>query len=71
MLATLKVYYLLLRAKLGEQHGQDVMEYALLTGGIALAVAAVLLIPGFTGQLQTFADTIGNCVAVGASYHCP
>ena len=73
MLATLKVYYLLLRAKLGEQHGQDIMEYAILTGFVAIAAAVAFFALPLGDYLTQFATAIGNCVnLVGAGdYVCP
>jgi len=73
MLAALKVYYLLVKTWLIDEHGQDVMEYALLSGGIALAIAAVLLVAPIRDSMANFATAVGNCINLTAAggYKCP
>ena len=54
-----------LRARLRDERGQDLIEYALLGGivAVAFAVAAVAApIIGPTGAMQTMADAIAECV---------
>ena len=52
-----------------EERGQDIMEYAVLAGGIALVLGFVLFLgDGFfldTG-FQTFADEIEECIQFDA-----
>ena len=57
---------------LKRERGQDVMEYALLSGGIALAIAAVLLVAPIRTSVQAFATAVGNCIDITADpYVCP
>jgi Flp pilus assembly pilin Flp len=61
MLDKLVVFVLTLKAKLSSERGQDIMEYAILTGGIAVALLAALAI--FTvggGPLDGFFTRLGN-----------
>jgi len=54
------------------ERGQDVMEYAMLTGAIALVIAVALLTTPISTYMQNFATTIGNCVNIAADpYICP
>ncbi len=72
MLATLKVYYLVLRAKLSSERGQDIMEYAILSGFIAIAAAVAFFALPLGNYLTNFATTIGHCVNLaGSTYTCP
>ena len=43
-----------------EERGQDLIEYAMLAGLIALAIAGAILI--FNGALLSFANGIKNCI---------
>ena len=58
-----------LRARLAEERGQDLLEYALLGGLIAasLVTAALFLV----GPLQSMADGIGRCIDFDAGTACP
>ena len=49
-----------LRTRLTEERGQDLLEYALLGGMIA--IARIALGVSFTPALQTMATNIGNCI---------
>ncbi len=72
MLDKLVVKLLVFRMWLSDDHGQDVMEYALLSGGIALAIAAVLLVAPIRTMMGNFATAVGNCINITASpYICP
>ena len=51
-----------LRARMAEERGQDMLEYALLGGLIAAALTAVAVFAGFTGALESMADGIGACI---------
>jgi Flp pilus assembly pilin Flp len=51
MLDKLVVKLLTLKAKLSSERGQDLMEYAIITGGIALAlVGALAVLTPFVGD---------------------
>lgn len=52
-----------LRARLAEERGQDLIEYALLGGfiGVTFAVAAAVLLGPF-GVIDTMVDTIAECI---------
>jgi len=57
MLDKLVVFVLSLKAKLSGERGQDIMEYAILTGSIA--VALVLAVAFFTGALEGWFTDMG------------
>ena len=44
--------------RLRDERGQDIMEYAILTGGIAIALSAALLF--FTGKLDGWFTAMGT-----------
>ena len=43
MIDRIVVWALTLKARASEERGQDIMEYAILTGGIAVALTAALV----------------------------
>jgi len=47
--------------RLRDERGQDIMEYAILTGGIAIALLAALAY--FTGDLQGWFTAMGDFFA--------
>ena len=49
-----------LRARLSEERGQDLLEYALLGGMVAIGILAALVI--FTPALESMATGIKNCI---------
>jgi len=49
-----------LRARLAEERGQDLLEYALLGGMIAVGILAAAVI--FTPALESMATGIKNCI---------
>ena len=51
-----------LRARMSEERGQDLLEYALLGGLIAVAVTAAATWAIMTGALGDMADGIGACI---------
>ena len=51
-----------LRARLAEERGQDLMEYALLGGFIAVAFAVAALALPLSGVMTDMVTAIGNCV---------
>jgi len=71
MLDKLVVFVLSLKAKLNSERGQDIMEYALLGGFIAVAAAVAFFLLPLDTYLTNFATTVGNCVNLGANYSCP
>ncbi len=52
-----------LRARLSEERGQDLIEYALLGGLIAGAMLVAAVLTGFSGALTAMANNIKNCVS--------
>jgi len=57
MIDRIVVWALSLQARASEERGQDIMEYAILTGGIAIALFAALAF--FTDDLKTWFTAIG------------
>ncbi len=53
--------YAWIQAHLRREHGQDLIEYALLSGMIAAALALAVLFV-LTGALESMFDGIGNCI---------
>lgn len=51
-----------LRERAASERGQDLLEYALLSGLIAAAITAVLGLAYWTGALQPVADGIAACI---------
>ncbi|MEX2245336.1 MAG: hypothetical protein WEC75_01500 [Dehalococcoidia bacterium] len=49
-------------SRMGER-GQDLVEYAVLVGGIGLILAFVLFASDIDGAAQQFADQVGACVS--------
>jgi Flp pilus assembly pilin Flp len=58
MIDKLVVKLLTLKMWLSGDHGQDIMEYAILTGGIAIALVVALAL--FTGSLNSWFEAMGN-----------
>jgi len=50
-----------IEAHLRREHGQDLIEYALLSGMIAAALALVAFLV-LTGALESMFEGIGNCI---------
>ncbi len=57
-----------LRARLSEERGQDLLEYALLGGLIAAAIVALGVI--FSPFLVDMAGNIGACIDFDSSTNC-
>ena len=57
-----------LKARLTEERGQDLLEYALLGGLIAAGIVAVLVL--FTGVISTMMTNIGSCIDFTSSTGC-
>ena len=58
MIDRIVVWALTLRERARSERGQDIMEYAILTGGIAIALLAALAF--FTGALDDWFTAMGN-----------
>lgn len=59
-----------LRARLTEERGQDLIEYALLGGLIAAALLAAAVLLAYTNAVQTMAGGIKNCVDFNSGTTC-
>ena len=51
-----------LRARMNEERGQDLLEYALLGGLIASAIVAAAVVGFMTGALETMTENLANCL---------
>ena len=60
-----------LRARLSEERGQDLLEYALLGGLIAAAITGAIVVTTMTGALDSMASGIGNCIDFDNSISSP
>lgn len=58
-----------MRARLSGERGQDLIEYAMLGGLIALGLIAVGAL-AFTGALNSMATGIGHCIDFDSTTHC-
>ena len=68
MLSVLVTY---IRAHLPKgERGQDLIEYALLSGLIAAAIVAVIALGVMTGAITSMANGIGDCVDFDAATGC-
>ena len=68
MIDKLVVLVLSLKAKLSSERGQDVVEYALITGGIAIVLIVAILI--FTGAITNAFTTLKECIDFDALTPC-
>lgn len=69
MLDKLVVWALTLKAKLSSERGQDLMEYALITGGIAIVLIVALV--AFTGQFGNLFNSLKQCIDFNNATSCP
>ena len=69
MIDKLVVLVLSLKAKLSSERGQDLIEYAMLSGLIAAAIIAVGVLV-FSGALTSMATGISDCIDFKASTVC-
>ena len=60
-----------LRARIGDERGQDLIEYALMGGLLAVAIIGIGFAVTLTGALDTLATTISDCVDFDAGTACP
>ena len=69
MIDKLVVKLLTLKMWLSDDHGQDIMEYAMLSGLIALAIIAVG-VAFFSGALESMFGGIGDCIDFDSTTSC-
>ena len=50
-------------SRIGDEHGQDLLEYAILGGAIAMVAAVALYATGDWMNLNTFKSKIGDCLS--------
>jgi len=62
MIDRIVVWALTLKARASDARGQDVLEYALLGGLIAMAIMAVAALEVFTGAISDMFTGIGECI---------
>ena len=58
-----------LRQRFTEERGQDLMEYAILSGMIAVVAGGLFATAVFTGALSGMRDTIAACLTLDGA--CP
>jgi len=68
-LATFALTWLLAHVRVRSERGQDLIEYAMLGGLIALAVIAVGAL-AFQGPISNMAKGIGDCIDFKKSTPC-
>ena len=54
--------------RLKSERGQDVMEYALITGGIAIVLIVAILV--FTGAITHAMEVLKNCIDFDSNTVC-
>ena len=59
-----------LRARLSEERGQDLLEYALLGGLIAAAITAAAVLLAMTGAINGMATGIAECIDFNSATVC-
>jgi Flp pilus assembly pilin Flp len=59
-----------LRSLVKDERGQDLIEYAMLGGLIALAIAAVATLGVLSGAIESMADGIGACIDFDSLTDC-
>ena len=68
MIDKLVIFVLSLKAKLSSERGQDVVEYALITGGIAIVLIVAILL--FTGAITNAFGTLRDCIDFDSTTAC-
>lgn len=58
------------RARLADERGQDLLEYALLGGLIAGAITAVAVLVALTGAVTGMAGGIADCIDFDSATAC-
>ena len=69
MIDRIVVWALTLKVRLSSERGQDMIEYAMLGGLIALAIIAVGVL-GFKGAITDMFTGIGDCIDFKSSTTC-
>lgn len=59
-----------LKARLSEQRGQDLLEYALLGGFIAIGFGVAAALVFTTGFFNAMVEIIGNCLDFDNTTNC-
>jgi Flp pilus assembly pilin Flp len=60
-----------LRAHIHSERGQDLIEYALLGGLIAIGIALAIASGFFTDAVEAMAQGVGRCIDFNDSTNCP
>ena len=60
-----------LRRRLTEERGQDLLEYAMLSGFVAAALAAAFIFADLGGALESMTSSIAACVDFDSTTVCP
>ena len=60
-----------LRQRLTEERGQDLLEYAMLSGFVAAALAGAFIFADLGGALESMATSIAACVDFNDLTVCP
>ncbi len=60
-----------LRGRLSQERGQDLLEYALLGGLLAAAIAAAAITAIMTGALESMAQGVADCIDFDGTTPCP
>ena len=68
MIDRVVVWALTLKARARGERGQDVMEYALITGGIAIALIVAILV--FTGAISNAFSVLEKCIDFDSTSVC-
>ena len=69
MINTVSLVVSYLRAYIGREQGQDLIEYAMLSGLIAAAIVAVGIL-AFSGALTSMAGGISDCIDFDSGTSC-
>jgi Flp pilus assembly pilin Flp len=64
------MWVLTLKTRPSDERGQDLIEYAMLGGLIALTLMAVAVLTAMTGALDKMATGIGNCIDFQKGTEC-
>lgn len=59
-----------LLSNIRRENGQDLIEYAMLSGLIAATLVALAVLAAYTGALNSMATGIGNCVDFDSGTSC-
>lgn len=68
MIDRIVLWLVALKARLSDERGQDLLEYAMLGGLIVIAILAI--VGAFTGALQSMVKGIENCIDFNNATSC-